>query len=144
MRNLLSCSTFDAPANNVLQIEQPEIYSCRVFRYQVGHSVLIISLKTKEVPEPFDNFYLVFESVKYFSGPMWWRGANFCTGTLDEYGQLLHKIQTPTPLSEQDLPETYNLDKSTGGRLLIVETPNLQVKLIAQLVTITNDISDLP
>src|SRR5512139_3852970 len=91
----LDVASMGAPAENILGLQDAEKYGCRVWHYDKGHSVMTIYVQ-KEAPTGMDadHFFIVFEVVQYFEGPMSWKGANFGIGTLEECANLLVRLQS--------------------------------------------------
>lgn len=133
-------SNMKAPCENVFDIKNPDLYHCRVAKYEQGHSVMHIALRSLEIGDANPNFYLVFEDVKYFEGPMIWEGANFCTVSLEEYGKYIEKIQSREKVVDSQASLLLDFQMPIPGRLFVVNTPNLQIKLISNIVTLTDDI----
>lgn len=136
MQKEFDVSEMKAPASNVFNIGDPETYSCRVWDYAVGHSVLTIEVIRIRYPGlPDDLFFLEFDSVRYYEGPLTWQGAEFCTADLERYLNLLLKLQGSEALEEAELSEIYEGVLRIPGRLFEVQTANFSVKLIASFVT---------
>lgn len=132
-------SHMKAPCQNVFDIVRPDLYHCRVTKYEQGHSVMYIALRTQEIG--FDpHFYLMFEDVQYFEGPMMWEGANFCTASLEEYGVYLEKIQQREKVVDSQTSLLLDFQMPIPGRLFVVNTPNLQIKLISSIVSLTDSL----
>jgi hypothetical protein len=108
-------------SRNIFNIENPQTYFCTVWSYLVNHSMLLVRIDKGEL----DNgiFYLCFELVQYFEGPLRWKGADFCVGASDECIELLHKT------GSRGISEDYLLDQFS---LFVVELPNFEmVKILA-------------
>lgn len=67
--------------------------------------------------------------VEYFEGPMGWQGADFCTTTSHEHTVLLHKLKLDVELYLKN------------SHLYIVETSSFMVKIIANSVSESEDIT---
>ena len=122
-------------SNNVLELSEPETFYCRVLRYEQGHSVMYIYIrKSQELNSSLANtFVLILEPVLYFEGPLWWEGANFSIGPLDECVSLLWKMQTREEVSMQAVQEVVQqLAGNMSSWLLKVGTGSLKNKIIAQ------------
>lgn len=75
---------------NILNLESPLLdYSCAVRRYYSGHSTMFIELVDTTQKK---TSYLLFDQVKFFSGPFYWRGANFQLGQHEECVKILRQI----------------------------------------------------
>jgi hypothetical protein len=124
-------------AENVLELETPERYSCRVWRYAAGHSRLAIALNQDDA-NSYDPIYAIFEAVDYFEGIMSWKGANLKAASREESIKQKMNIQG-TPIAK--LPE---LPYTLPMRLFTFDAANVQIKILASLLTLTDDISSLP
>ncbi len=71
------------------------------------------------------KFYLVFEGVEYFEGPLHWRGVKFFVGPPDECLEILRKIKGRrfNRMTDDYLLNIYRLYKT--------KTPELEVKILA-------------
>ena len=136
MQKEFDVSIMEAPASNVFNIKDPETYSCRVWHFSVGHSTLAIQVtRTQHSNSPDEVFFLEFDSVRYYEGPLTWHGANFGTTSLESYAKLLHRLQSLEPIEHTVPTETYEIDPSVSDRLFEVQLANLSVKIIASHVT---------
>ena len=63
----------DYSVENMIIVEEPLSYNCRVWKYVAGHSQLLIKLHKEDFLE--ESLYLGFETVIYFEGPMSWTGV---------------------------------------------------------------------
>jgi len=99
--------------NNALGLHDPASYLCRVWKYAVSHSCLLIRAG-KIGSHPPKTFYLLFEGVSHFLGPLSWKGADLRVATTEE---LI------------DFAKSYNISFGPGT-LCIFETPEVSVKLL--------------
>ena len=107
--------------NNILDLVNPDIYNCIVWSYRVSLSRLLVRVDEGEFDKNF--FYLIFEEVLYFEGPLRWGGANFCLGTDEECVKILHR-RGLNGIPEGELLNLYSL--------FIVELPDSEVvKIVA-------------
>lgn len=109
------------PDKNFFEIQNPEEYFCRVWSYFVSHSRLLLRVYKGKIDE--EEFYLNFEMVQYFEGPLGWKGANFYIGSSDECVKLLQQQ------GFEGLPDEYLLEHF---HLYIVDLPDSRyVKILA-------------
>lgn len=75
------------------KLENPELYRCKIFRYDKGHGQLHIHLRNSEDKQ--DAFFYLFSSIHYFSGQLYraWNGANFVVGTPAELLEVARRIE---------------------------------------------------
>ena len=137
MEKFIKVSQLPDNAENVLELETPERYSCRVWRYAAGHSRLAIALNQDDA-NSYDPNYAIFETVEYFEDIMSWQGANLKVASREESVKQKMNIQG-TPIAK--LPE---LPYTLPMRLFTFDVANVQIKILASLLTLTNDISSLP
>lgn len=100
MEQIVSTLDFSEGQTNILGLDDPEAFYCRVHSYRQGHSILIVSLVDKR-STVFDPKYLVFETVQYFEGHMWWEGANLCLKKFEVYinpNEISNPVQYPMPM----------------------------------------------
>ena len=70
---------FSEEQENILGLDDPNIYNCRVHTYLQGHSQLLIALWNNNLVDRMEpQYYLSFDAVQYFEGFMWWKNANLC------------------------------------------------------------------
>jgi len=74
---------------NIFDIQNPQEITCRVWSYFVSHSRLLF--RGYKDSSGNDEFYLDFEMVEYFEGPLSWKGADFYLGSSDECSLLLQQ-----------------------------------------------------
>ena len=114
-------------ARNIFNVVDPQTYMCIVWGYRISHSLMLIRVSKSEPEELFEEpFFLTFEGVLYFEGPIRWKGVDFGISTTDECARSLNRIK----LSEL-------VEKC---RLFVAESSNLEIKIIACDVTKTKDI----
>lgn len=78
-------------AENVLGFELPDDYGGQLWKYQVGHSVLLLKFTGADLPWD-DALYVGFEMVWYLDLPSGWRGGNLRTATREECLALLLEL----------------------------------------------------
>jgi hypothetical protein len=132
LERIISASQILVPSENVLGLENPENYSCRVWRYQVGHSVMLVELHSDDAAE-FSPLYAIFEPVRYYQGSMGWQGANFCTTPLKETASLLASLQGVKGDTD------FELSANVGIKLFVVNSGNVQIRIVANWITLTDD-----
>lgn len=122
------------PGDSLLNIEKRGNIEFTVWRYQAGHSVMIIYLEIPGEPNGTEKFYLCFESVEYFDGPMRWEAENLYVSTRKECASILMKMKAYSLVSHDLLPLHFRLVK-------INTNYDLEVRIIAAKVTVTQDVS---
>lgn len=120
------------PAKNAFEFADPRLYQCNVWSYRAGHSLMLVRV-TKSWSGPEDFFYLTFESVQYFEGPLQWLGADFYIGTKAECTELLQRI-------DPEIPDDLVGEMVNDFRLFVVELTNLKVRILAGNAMKTRDI----
>jgi len=65
--------------NNILTLQDPHTYRCRVVGYLLDRSLLVV-----EVTDNATLFYVVFPDVHYFDGTFLWQGADLRVADRDE------------------------------------------------------------
>ena len=102
------------PDSNILGLATPNTNGCMIWRYQAGHSMMLIRIETGK--DTF--FFLTFEYVRYYEGPFSWIGANLEIGTETEKSQLLRK------LGNDDFMDRFHLYK-------IMTSNKMEIKIVA-------------
>jgi hypothetical protein len=92
---------------NIFGIAEPEKYVCFVTSYIPSHSQLEIGIKLPETPE--FVYYLGFQAVEYFEGPLSWEGADFSRGDPNECVRLLRLSYRHKKLADSHLMERFHL-----------------------------------
>ena len=65
--------------NNILTLDNPKDYRCRVTGYLLERSLLVV-----EASHETQTFYVIFPEIQYFDGPFLWHGASLRTASRDE------------------------------------------------------------
>lgn len=101
-------------ASNILDLDFPHAYRCKVIGYYQQQSILLIQvMPDKDNPE--EVFYVLFKDVYFFDGMLWWKGANLRVAAQEEHFN-------------------YMMERSlvaTSQELCIFESGEHQVKLLA-------------
>ena len=106
-----------------LKIDEPSLYHCSIFRYSQSHRILTAAVH-KHKGDPETAFYLVFESVWYFQGPMSWAGIDFEIANIDERKTLLQKVFQNTKDNMMDsLSQQY--------ALYVIYRPKITIQILA-------------
>ena len=72
---------------NVLALEQPQQYRCRVVGYLLERSLMVV-----EVTLANEQFYVVFPDVHYYDGTFLWQGASLRIASREEqFDYMLEK-----------------------------------------------------
>ena len=88
---------------DIFPLRGPEAYLCRVYFYQLGHSVMYVrveNLHTKKL------FFVVFTGVYYFSGLLAWQGADFQIEKQEKMASFMQKLN-PAKQWEDVLLQQY-------------------------------------
>jgi hypothetical protein len=139
MQKFINVSSLPQRAENILELEEPEGYSCHIWKYMAGHSRMAIEFRHSDA-KVYAPIYAVFEAVDYFEGVMSWTGANFRTASREVSFELKMKLRgTPIPISEMpDLPISLSV------RLFTFNSAHVQIKILASLLYLTDDTYHLP
>ncbi len=78
---------------NVLALDNPQEYRCRVVGYLLDRSLLVSELTGK--PKP---FYVIFPDVHYYEGTFLWQGASLRTASREEQFDYMLKQSIVTAL----------------------------------------------
>jgi len=116
------------PVRNFFNIADPDYCAYRVWSYIHGHSMMLVRVIRSE---PDDFFFLAFDSVQYFQGPLHWMGARFQVGTTDECAELLQEARVGLSDDLLEMPDGFLNTLLQKFRLYTVELPNLEVKILA-------------
>ena len=114
----------------LVDIQDKDRYECLVGKYEIGHSQMTI-LARKLSSTTRSNYYVIFEDVRYFSGPFRWMGFEFSIGTREECKQIL--VRTKLYSADPSLLE------KTSMKLFKVNLGEEVVKIIAGDVRIQRD-----
>src|SRR5690242_7274757 len=102
--------------DNVLQFETPEKFDGRLWKYQAGHSVLVLRFSKNG-----DFLYAGFEMVWYVDLPIHWQGGNIKTAPEQECLALLTELNFFGEMSGDEL-EGFQKYTSAGMRLFLIDT----------------------
>jgi hypothetical protein len=108
----------------LLTIKNPEQYYCTVWNYQVGHSEMFVRVYKTDVKDAEnDAFYLIFQVVSYFEGPLNWPSLNLRVGNVEECRKILTQI---------GLHFTKEIIETDYYQLFTFTLPHTEVKIIAR------------
>ena len=114
---------------NILDLADAETYTCVVEAYLSGHSQLVLRVyRPSYITE--NTFFLIFETVKYFEGPLSWRNADFRVGTADECKELLALLRQ----GGLEIPEEMLNAFLKRYRLFAINSPSVQVRIFAEKI----------
>jgi len=119
---------------NILNLEHPDTYQCRMLFYDCGHSRMILSLtRPKSSFADHSNSYLLLDGVSHYEGPLAWTGANFIKGDIVEYFDIHDAFHPPSysqavSTESSEIPEHERLTfpsplvkvKAAGGLIRII------------------------
>lgn len=117
-------------AENVLGFELPDDYGGQLWKYQVGHSVLLLKFTGRDLPWD-DALYVGFEMVWYLDLPSSWRGGNLRTETEDECLALLLELDV-FKNNEMESAEFRAFTLKTV-RLFVIESSWKQCRILASV-----------
>jgi len=72
-------------------LDNPAEYECRAWDYSPSLSRLLLRLTRGDFLEG-ETRFVIFSTVRYYSGPLAWESAEFTFGTTEEISQLLNQI----------------------------------------------------
>ncbi len=101
-------------SGNILQLQQPNEYSCKVTNYVESHSVMYVHIVAKNAKRVSHiNYYLSLKGVDYFEGPLGWDSAELMVCGLDEFYAVISDLypeQYPPPV-EVEANKSIPLEK---------------------------------
>lgn len=103
--------------DNILNLNNPSMCRCVLNSYRRGHSKLVLNVNCGEGWR-----YFLFGSVKYYSGPMRWTGANLFVASKFECRQILSNIYPQRDIS---------IDKLKSVDLFQVNLESITVQIVA-------------
>jgi hypothetical protein len=116
---------------DIFSIENPDQFVCQVIFMRMDHSVL--ALQVNLIDNLFNYFDIEFSTVRYYSGPLGWRGANFQIAPYEECTNILRRIpgfeNYPT---EEEAQASEPISRDDYYRLYLCGIDPLQVKIIAK------------
>jgi len=80
-------------ANGLRDLQNPELYSCKIFSYHKGHGRLYIHVGHLEDKD--NSFFYMFRSVHYFAGQLYfrWTGAYFSIASDKEMLKVARRLE---------------------------------------------------
>ena len=116
-------------------ISDPILYSCAIFRYtrSLRHLITVVH---EQINNPEPAFYLSFESVWYFQGPMSWTGIDFELSDMNERKELLKKGIVKI---EEEMVEAF----AQQHALFTIRKPAFNVQILAANCVVVKSISPL-
>jgi hypothetical protein len=111
------------PNYQILDVTDPQKYYYAVWGYSASHSLMAVRA-IKESSETRQIFYMIFETVQYFEGPMRWEGC-FRVGNADECLRLLRSVKGFNNISEDYLLSKFRLFQT-------IVLGQVEVKIVAQ------------
>jgi hypothetical protein len=110
--------------NNVFGIQKPETIRCLVARYEWGKGMMTLRLSRLSSP---DIYYLRFQGVEVFAGPMQWENGNF---VLQPPASCLEVLQMASRASEFATERDIHERKF---KLYTVDLPQMSVQIVCTL-----------
>ena len=112
--------------NELLQLENPELYQCRIRKYVQGHSTMYIFVMNRENPKE-DKFYFILDSVAYFSGQMFWQGADFKLAPNDRMIEIARRVERLNRYSDDEL-----IGRPNRFKLYEIELPQDKIMILVK------------
>jgi hypothetical protein len=112
--------------NNVFGIQRPETIRCLVARYEWGKGLMTVRLTRQSSP---DIYYIRFQGLEVFAGPMKWEGGNF---VLQPVASCLEVLQMAGRASEFATERDIQERKF---KLYTVDLPQMSVQIVCTLAT---------
>jgi hypothetical protein len=112
---------------NPFPIPNAEEYRCRLYGYQMGTSLLSISMFR---PSTKETKYLTFQHVIHLICPMMWEGANFEIASSLDYLQVI-RLRVPIPNDSVITDEQLSM---LSYRLYQYEDRGVKIEIIATSV----------
>lgn len=109
------------------KIEDKHNFRCRVRAYQHGHSLMTIWVANQTTK---NRFHIIFQSVRYFSGPFEWIGIDLTLGS---------KVECCDILMRAKLLDKEKCLEHTNPKLYIFDNIDIPVKIIASDVYIRRE-----
>lgn len=134
MNRQFDLSKIPTPSENILDLPEPSEYSCRLWRYYAGHSMLVF--RVAEIADfNFNPFFIVFENVQYFETKMNASGANICIASLEDCFEMMKQIKM---IPDDETQFLLPLDLSF--RLFTIETGSIPVRILSNIFHIMDDL----
>jgi hypothetical protein len=119
-------------------IVNPQSYHCLVW-YYTAH---LHELCLRVYQPPFDEgevFFLVFQGVSYFEGPMGsWESVDFRLGTKEEFDEVMQMGHINLPQDNEILAAHQE-----HSPLFVIDRPDLKVRIVARDVGKVTDYVDV-
>jgi hypothetical protein len=109
-------------SNNLLKLDEPEKYNCKLRQYRIGHSKLEIQVERRV--DYRDIFYIVFLSVSYFSGHFKWQIADLNIVSPEECLQYINMEGRTADYKEKFLAKPHR-------KLYKFVTPTETINIVA-------------
>jgi hypothetical protein len=106
-----------------LNIRDTSLYHCNVYRYSQSHRELTIAVHTSTNNSE-AVFYLIFESVWYFQGPLSWDGIDFELADAEELKSLIQKVFSNI---EDNMLDSF----SKQFALYMIYKPSINIQILA-------------
>lgn len=94
---------------DILDFPNFDTCHCRVIGYIRSHSFMEIKVDYIGVNTSEDVFYIAFEGVEYFEGPMIWQGGQFRIMSPIDCLNLLHKLGRYEGIPDEYLLKRFQL-----------------------------------
>ncbi len=108
----------------MLKIDVPQSCSCRVWRYMYSHSMLSINAFQLN---PEKTYYLLFTSVEFYEGPLFWEGADYQIGSSGHCLDILHRTERFDDIPDAHLSKSFKLFVFPGASPVRIIAANVRV-----------------
>lgn len=111
----------DHGMNNLLGLDDPEAYSCRITQMFTNDVFTGLSFRIWGKTLSQQSGFVSFNSIEYFDGPLFWQGAAIRTTSIEERDQFL----TEAKLGDRKYKDRYLFEIETEGHLIRLVAGNL-------------------
>jgi hypothetical protein len=116
-------------------VGEPSSYRCSILRYTHGHRQLVVEVVRKEVEQYEPVFYLSFETVWYFQGPVSWSGVDFELDDINEQKAILERGFLNV---EENMIEAF----AKQHELFLIQKPTFSIQILAANCFMVKNISE--
>jgi hypothetical protein len=121
--------------HNVFELHHTDKYNCEVVEFTASLKKLTLML----IGGIGHNYKVLFRGVRYFQGPMFWKGADFYTSSMEELTELIYRIKYPEKIDAEAKGYMETFSTNIPIRLFIVDTMKLQIKIVASRIEIEKE-----
>ncbi len=110
-------------ASNLLELENPQAYTCRVEYYGETSGEMTVLVDSRNEA---DSFTINFAGIFYFSGRLKWQDATLRLASDDEHHQFVRQIMPVASVSDVELANAAKY-----GHLYIFEGSGFPIRILA-------------